>query len=52
MQKEYTRKTAMSIHAHPDDQDFTIAGTPAKWTRGDEKEKVLSRGGHQRMARV
>lgn len=23
----------MSIHAHPDDQDFTVAGTLAKWTR-------------------
>lgn len=24
----------MSIHAHPDDQDFTVAGTLAKWARG------------------
>jgi LmbE family N-acetylglucosaminyl deacetylase len=24
---------AMSIHAHPDDQEFTIAGTLAKWAR-------------------
>jgi len=23
----------MSIHAHPDDQDFTLAGTLAKWAR-------------------
>src|SRR5262249_36062197 len=23
----------MSIHAHPDDQEFTIAGTLAKWAR-------------------
>jgi LmbE family N-acetylglucosaminyl deacetylase len=23
----------MSIHAHPDDQEFTVAGTLAKWTR-------------------
>ncbi len=23
----------MSIHAHPDDQDFTVAGTLAKWAR-------------------
>jgi len=52
MQKEYIPKTAMSIHAHPDDQNFTVAGTLAKWARGDEKEKVLSRGGYQRMARV
>jgi len=31
--KEYIPKTAMSIHAHPDDQDFTVAGTLAKWAR-------------------
>ncbi len=31
--KEYTPKSAMSIHAHPDDQDFTVAGTLAKWAR-------------------
>ncbi|HEX7787502.1 MAG TPA: PIG-L deacetylase family protein [Methylomirabilota bacterium] len=24
---------AMSIHAHPDDQEFTVAGTLAKWAR-------------------
>ena len=24
---------ALSIHAHPDDQEFTVAGTLAKWTR-------------------
>jgi len=24
----------MSIHAHPDDQEFTVAGTLAKWARG------------------
>lgn len=30
---EYTPKSAMSIHAHPDDQDFTVAGTLAKWAR-------------------
>jgi LmbE family N-acetylglucosaminyl deacetylase len=29
--KEYLPKSAMSIHAHPDDQDFTVAGTLAKW---------------------
>jgi len=28
---EYIPKIAMSIHAHPDDQDFTVAGTLAKW---------------------
>jgi LmbE family N-acetylglucosaminyl deacetylase len=26
-------KRVMSIHAHPDDQEFTIAGTLAKWAR-------------------
>ena len=24
---------AISIHAHPDDQEFTVAGTLAKWAR-------------------
>jgi LmbE family N-acetylglucosaminyl deacetylase len=32
-EKEYLPKIAMSIIAHPDDQDFTIAGTLAKWAR-------------------
>ena len=32
-EKEYIPKIAMSIHAHPDDQDFTVAGTLAKWAR-------------------
>lgn len=31
--QEFIPKTAMSIHAHPDDQDFTVAGTLAKWSR-------------------
>jgi LmbE family N-acetylglucosaminyl deacetylase len=30
---EYIPKSAMSIQAHPDDQEFTIAGTLAKWAR-------------------
>ena len=30
-EKEYIPNRAMSIHAHPDDQDFTVAGTLAKW---------------------
>lgn len=30
---EYIPQSAMSIHAHPDDQDFTVAGTLAKWAR-------------------
>lgn len=33
MTKEYIPKTAMSIHAHPDDQEFSIGGTLAKWAR-------------------
>jgi LmbE family N-acetylglucosaminyl deacetylase len=33
MEKEYLPKRAMSIHAHPDDQDFTVAGTLAKWAK-------------------
>jgi LmbE family N-acetylglucosaminyl deacetylase len=31
MTEEYLPQTAMSIHAHPDDQEFTVAGTLAKW---------------------
>ncbi len=30
-EKEYLPLRAMSIHAHPDDQDFSVAGTLAKW---------------------
>jgi len=30
---EYIPKSAMSIHAHPDDQDFTVAGTLATWAQ-------------------
>lgn len=33
MSQEYIPKCAMSIQAHPDDQEFTIAGTIAKWAR-------------------
>jgi LmbE family N-acetylglucosaminyl deacetylase len=32
-EKEYLPKIAMSIVAHPDDQDFTISGTLAKWAK-------------------
>jgi LmbE family N-acetylglucosaminyl deacetylase len=32
-EKEYIPQSAMSVHAHPDDQDFTVAGTLAKWAR-------------------
>ncbi|HEV8473259.1 MAG TPA: PIG-L deacetylase family protein [Methylomirabilota bacterium] len=39
-------KRVLSIHAHPDDQEFTIAGTLAKWARaGSEVVTVcLTRG--------
>jgi LmbE family N-acetylglucosaminyl deacetylase len=30
---EYIPRIAMSIHAHPDDQEFICAGTLAKWAR-------------------
>ena len=33
MSDEYTPKIAMSIHAHPDDQEFSIGGTLAKWAQ-------------------
>ncbi|MGC1375425.1 MAG: PIG-L deacetylase family protein [Anaerolineales bacterium] len=31
--KEYIPKRAMSIQAHPDDQDFSVAGTLARWAK-------------------
>jgi LmbE family N-acetylglucosaminyl deacetylase len=36
----------MSIHAHPDDQEFTVAGTLAKWARAgsDVVSVCLTRG--------
>ena len=39
-------KRVMSIHAHPDDQEFTVAGTLAKWARaGSEIVSVcITRG--------
>jgi LmbE family N-acetylglucosaminyl deacetylase len=33
-EKEFIPKIAMSIQAHPDDQEFTVAGTLAKWAQG------------------
>jgi LmbE family N-acetylglucosaminyl deacetylase len=33
MPDEFIPQRAMSIHAHPDDQEFTVAGTLAKWAR-------------------
>lgn len=35
--KEFIPKRAMSIHAHPDDQEFTVAGTLAKWAQAGSK---------------
>ncbi|MBU2611114.1 MAG: PIG-L family deacetylase [Chloroflexi bacterium] len=32
-EKEFIPRIAMSIHAHPDDQEFTVAGTLAKWAQ-------------------
>ena len=32
-ENEYFPQIAMSIQAHPDDQDFTVAGTLAKWAK-------------------
>ncbi len=33
MTTEYIPTVAMSIHAHPDDQEFSIGGTLAKWAQ-------------------
>ena len=45
-EKEYIPKRAMSIQAHPDDQDFTVAGTLAKWAKaGCEIVSVLITSG-------
>jgi len=55
-EKEYLPSIAMSIQAHPDDQEFTIAGTLARWiqhgcqvisvivTSGDAGSNEPSRG--------
>jgi len=32
-EQPYLPRIAMSIHAHPDDQEFTVAGTLAGWAR-------------------
>lgn len=33
MNNEYTPKIVMSIHAHPDDQEFSVGGMLARWAR-------------------
>jgi LmbE family N-acetylglucosaminyl deacetylase len=33
MSNEYTPKRAMTIQAHPDDQEFSVGGTLAKWAK-------------------
>jgi LmbE family N-acetylglucosaminyl deacetylase len=43
---EYIPRRAMSIYAHPDDQEFSIGGTLAKWARaGSEIISVLITSG-------
>ena len=32
-EKEYIPRSAMSIQAHPDDQEFSVGGTLAKWSK-------------------
>jgi LmbE family N-acetylglucosaminyl deacetylase len=45
-EQEYIPKSAMSIQAHPDDQEFTIAGTLAKWAHaGCEITSVILTSG-------
>ena len=45
-EKEYLPKIAMSIQAHPDDQDFSVSGTLAKWAKaGCEIISVLITSG-------
>ncbi|RJP54984.1 MAG: PIG-L family deacetylase [Anaerolineaceae bacterium] len=33
METEYIPNIAMSLHAHPDDQEFSVGGTLAKWAK-------------------
>jgi LmbE family N-acetylglucosaminyl deacetylase len=60
-EKEYLPGIAMSIQAHPDDQEFTIAGTLARWiqqgcqvvsvivTSGDAGSNEPSRGADYKL---
>ena len=34
---DYVPASAMAIYAHPDDIEFTIAGTVAKWATRDAR---------------
>lgn len=44
---DYVPKSAMTIFAHPDDAEFTVSGTLAKWTRaGCEITLVLCTSGN------
>jgi LmbE family N-acetylglucosaminyl deacetylase len=46
MSTEYIPRRAMSIHAHPDDQEFSVGGTLAKWAQaGCEITSVLITSG-------
>jgi LmbE family N-acetylglucosaminyl deacetylase len=44
---EYIPKCAISIHAHPDDQEFTVAGLLAHWVQagGDVISVIVTSGG-------
>jgi LmbE family N-acetylglucosaminyl deacetylase len=45
-EKEYIPKRVMSIHAHPDDQEFTVAGVLGKWAKaGCEIASVIITSG-------
>ena len=44
---DYIPRSAMAIFAHPDDAEFTVAGTPAKWaSAGCETTVVLITSGN------
>jgi LmbE family N-acetylglucosaminyl deacetylase len=44
---EYIPKCALSIHAHPDDQEFTVAGLLARWVQAgcDVISVIVTSGG-------
>jgi LmbE family N-acetylglucosaminyl deacetylase len=45
-EKEFIPQRAMSIHAHPDDQEFTVAGMLARWVQaGCELVSVIVTSG-------